>query len=71
MVDKLDAMLEQLDGVGIEVIDKKAEQLYNVSTLATMSWAQQSWNNVTKATVVNYWSHTGILRQTFMSLFMK
>nr|CCA25475.1 AlNc14C300G10368 [Albugo laibachii Nc14] len=29
-VDKVDAMLEQVDGVGVEDIDKRAEQLYNI-----------------------------------------
>nr|CCA27296.1 PREDICTED: similar to tigger transposable element derived 4 putative [Albugo laibachii Nc14] len=61
VVDKLDAMLEQVDGVGVEDIDKRAEQLYNVSILVAMRWAQQEWKKVTKATVVNCWSHTGIL----------
>ena len=61
MVDKLDAMLEQVDGVEVEGIDKRAEQLYNVSILMAMRWAQHAWNKVTKATVVNCWSHTGIL----------
>ena len=61
VVAKLDAMLEQVDGVGVEDIDKRAEQLYNVSILVAMRWAQQEWKKVTKATVVNCWSHTGIL----------
>ena len=61
MVDKLDTMLEQVDGVGVEDIDKRAEQLYNLSILVAMRWAQQAWNKVTKATVVNSWSHTEIL----------
>nr|CCA24636.1 PREDICTED: similar to tigger transposable element derived 4 putative [Albugo laibachii Nc14] len=61
VVDKLDAMLELVDGVGVEDIDKRAEQLYNVSILVAMRWAQQAWNKVTKATVVNCCSHTGIL----------
>ena len=51
-------MLEQVDGIGVEDIDKRAEQLYNVSILVAMRWAQQAWNKVTKATVVNCWSHT-------------
>ena len=61
MVDRLDAMLEQLDGVAVEDIDKRAEQPYNVSTLVAMRWAHQAWDKVKKATVVNFWSHNGIL----------
>nr|CCA16694.1 PREDICTED: similar to tigger transposable element derived 4 putative [Albugo laibachii Nc14] len=68
VVDKLDAMLEQVDGVGVEDIDKRAEQLYNVSILVAMRWAQQAWNKVTKATVVNCWSHTGILAANIYQL---
>ena len=44
MVDKLDAMMEQVDGVGVEDIEKRAEQLYNVSILVAMRWAQQEWD---------------------------
>ena len=54
-------MLEQVDGIREEDIDKRAEQLYNVSILVAMRWAQQAWDTVTKATVVNCWRHTGIL----------
>nr|CCA15760.1 AlNc14C15G1666 [Albugo laibachii Nc14] len=42
VVDKLDAMLGQVDGIGEEDIDKRAEQLYNVSIYMAMRWAQQA-----------------------------
>nr|CCA21061.1 AlNc14C111G6379 [Albugo laibachii Nc14] len=61
VVDKLDTMLEQVDGVGVEDIDERAEQLYNMSILVAMRWDQQAWDKVTKATVVNCWSHTKTL----------
>ena len=61
VVDKLDAMLEQVDGVDVKDIDKRAEQLHTVSILVAMRSAQQSWGKVTEATIINCWSQTGIL----------
>nr|CCA27606.1 AlNc14C598G12221 [Albugo laibachii Nc14] len=61
VVDKLDAMLEQVDGFGVEEIDKRAEQLYNVSILLAMCLAHQAWDKVKKVIAVNCWSHTEIL----------
>nr|CCA23869.1 PREDICTED: similar to Tigger transposable elementderived protein 6 putative [Albugo laibachii Nc14] len=61
VVDKLDAMLEQVDGIGEEDIDKRAEQLYIVSILVDMRWDQQAWNKVKKATVFRCWIHTRVL----------
>ena len=45
----------------MEDIDKRAEQLYNVSLLVAMRWAKQACEKVTEAIVVNCWSHTGTL----------
>ena len=54
MVEKLDAMLEQVDWAGVEATDKRDEQFYNVCILAALLWAEQAWDKVMKATVGNY-----------------
>ena len=64
-------MMEQVDGVGVEDIDKRAEQLYNVSIVVDMRWAQQAWNKVTKPLLSTVGVALEFLRQTFMSLFLK
>ena len=63
MVDKLDANLKEVDGVGVEDIDKRAEQVYSVSILVAMRW-----DKVMKATAVNCSSPTGIVAEDFDAL---
>nr|CCA24635.1 AlNc14C250G9624 [Albugo laibachii Nc14] len=71
VVENRDLMLEQVDEVGVEAMDKRAEQLYNVSILVAMSLAQKACDKVTKATVVNCWSHTAILAAGIYALVSK
>nr|CCA14422.1 hypothetical protein TRIADDRAFT_5525 [Albugo laibachii Nc14] len=53
VVEKLDAMLEQVDAIGEEDTDKRAEQLFNVSISVAMRWDQQAWDELSKATFVS------------------
>ena len=50
MVDKLDEVLEQVDGTEKENVKINGEQLFNVNILVAMRWAQEAWGAVTQAT---------------------
>ena len=58
MVDKLDEVLEQVDGMGKENVKINGEQLFNVNILVAMRWAQEAWGAVTQATAANCVSHS-------------
>nr|CCA17416.1 PREDICTED: similar to tigger transposable element derived 4 putative [Albugo laibachii Nc14] len=68
VVDKLDELLEQVDGMGKENVKINGEQLFDVNILVVMRWAQESWGAVTQATVANCWRHTGIFGEDIFEL---
>ena len=68
VVDKLDELLDQVDGMGKENVEINGEQSFNVNILVAMRWAQEAWGAVTQATVANCWLHTGILGEDIFEL---
>nr|CCA21081.1 AlNc14C111G6399 [Albugo laibachii Nc14] len=68
VVDKLDEVLEQVDGMGKENAKINGEQLYYVNILVAMRWAQEAWGAVAQATVANCCRHTGILGDDIFEL---
>lgn len=68
IVDKLDGILEREENEGSIISVHDVDQLYNVSVLDAMTWAQEAWSSVTSVTITNCWRHTGILAEDVYEL---